>query len=152
MAAPVPQPSLLSRHMRSLVLMIGAWDHRLERYRVSLRAGGFAVIATDDADAPRLLIALRPAVCVIDVCSLKAQGWELCEAIRENPSLRSIAIAIIATTTGHSRRALTARAGRLNGTLLVTPLRSNDLVDCVATLIGLRPARPITATGSRSQS
>jgi CheY-like chemotaxis protein len=129
--------------MGPLVLLIGGGSERLERYRGSLRAGGFGVLATDDTrDVPRLLAALRPAVCVIDTCSLQEIGWELCEAIRAIPSLRQTAIVLLAETTGYPRGALKARAGRLHSTLLAMPVASNELVDCVATLIGLRPARP----------
>ena len=119
-------------------------SERLERYRRSLQAGGFGVIATDEThEGPRLLAALRPAVCVIDVCSLQERGWELCGAIRAIPSLRQTAIVLLAETTGYPRGVLKGRAGRLNCTLLAMPVASTDLVDCVATLIGLRPARPL---------
>ncbi len=129
--------------MGTVVLLIGSLSERLDGYRGSLQTGGFGVVATDDtSDGPRLLAALHPAVCVIDVCSLHEKGWELCEAIRAMPSLRQTAIVLLAQTTGYPRGALKARAGRLNSTLLAMPVASNELVDCVATLIGLRPARP----------
>jgi DNA-binding NtrC family response regulator len=127
-----------------VVVLVGGMSERMDSYRESLRAGGFGVVTTDDtSDGPRLLAALRPAVCVIDVCSLQDKGWELGEAIRARPSLRQTAIILLADPSGHPRGSLKTRAGRLNGTLLAMPVASDDLVDCVATLIGLRPVRPI---------
>jgi PleD family two-component response regulator len=123
--------------MAYLVLMIGESCVRFERYRAGLRAGGFNVVAIREAsDAPRLMSALRPAVCIIDVCSLRQQGWELADAIRAFPSLRSTAVIVLANTARYPRRALKTRAHRLRCTLLAMPLTSNDLVDCVATIIG----------------
>jgi CheY-like chemotaxis protein len=117
--------------------MIGESSVRFERYRARLRGGGFHVMATRETrDAPRLITALRPAVCIIDVTSLHQQGWELGEAIRALPSLRSTAIIVLADTTSYPRRALQTRAHRLRCTLLALPLTSNDLVDAVATVIG----------------
>jgi PleD family two-component response regulator len=132
--------SLPSRAVGYLVLMIGESSVRFERYRARLRAGGFHVVATREAsDAPRLVTALRPAVCIIDVTSLHQQGWELGEAIRALPSLRSTAIIVLADAARYPRRDLKTRAHRLRCTLLPMPLTSNDLVDCVATLIGCGP-------------
>jgi response regulator RpfG family c-di-GMP phosphodiesterase len=133
-AARMSLPSLAVAY---LVLMIGESNVRFERYRARLQAGGFSVIATREAgDGPRLIAAVRPAVCIIDVCSLHQQGWELCERIHVLPSLRSIPIMVLADTAGYPRRALKTHAHRLRCTIFAMPLTSNDFVDCVATLIG----------------
>jgi len=124
------------------VLFVGRRCQRNERHRLSLRTSGFSTVTTDDTtDVPRLLAALRPAVCVIDLCSLREHGWTLCEAIRTIPSLSQTAIILLVGTTRSGRGRIKDRAARFGGMLLGKPLTSNDLVDCVATFIGLRRAR-----------
>ena len=93
------------------------------------------MITTDAHDVPRLLAAVRPAVCVLDIRSLGENGWALCDVIRSIPTLNATTVLLLAETSGYPRGALTARARRLRCTILSTPISASDFVDCVATLI-----------------
>jgi CheY-like chemotaxis protein len=120
--------------MGHMVLMIGTFDGCLDDYRRALHDGGFGVIRADAHDATRLLPALRPAVCVLDIRSLGEEGWDLCEMIRSIPTLSSTTLLLLTGRHGYRRGVLPARARRLRCTMFSTRLTASDFVDCVATL------------------
>jgi DNA-binding response OmpR family regulator len=121
--------------MGYMVLMIGTFDGCLDDYRRALHDGGFGVIRADAHDATRLLPALRPAVCVLDIRSLGERGWDLCKLIRSIPTTSSATLLLLAETDGYRRGVLAARARHLRCTMFSTLLTASDFVDCVATLV-----------------
>ena len=130
--------------MRDLVLMLGDRRGRFACWGDHLQADGFSVMTANDArEAVRLVGAVRPALGLIDLSTLEGTGWEIGEAIRAIPSFRSMPLLVISDATGAARRVVKARARHLDCTLLPRTLKPDELVDFVATVIGLsqRPDR-----------
>jgi CheY-like chemotaxis protein len=122
--------------MGHIVLMIGTFDACFDEYRAALSERGFSAMTTDADDALRLLTAVRPGVCVLDVRSLGERAWELCETIRATPALLSTSILLWAETRRYPRGVLAARARGWHCTVFSARLAASDFVDGIATLIG----------------
>ncbi len=129
---------VLFPRMRPLVLMVGYDRGRFGTYRNHLRASGLHLITTSDpSEVVRLVNAVRPAVCIIDVWSLRETGWGICDALRATRVSRSTPMLVMANATGAALRLVKARARRLNCTVLPWALKRDELVDFVAAVIGL---------------
>jgi DNA-binding NtrC family response regulator len=129
---------VLFPRMRPLVLMIGHDRGRFGTYGGHLRAGGLRLItASNPSEAVRLVNAVRPAVCIIDVWSLRETGWDICEALRATRVSKSTPMLVMANATGAAQRTVKARARHLNCTILPRTLSRDDFVDFVFAVIGL---------------
>jgi DNA-binding response OmpR family regulator len=124
--------------MGHLLLMIGNGRGRFGSYQDHLRTSGFRIItASEPEEAVRLGAAVRPAVGVIDVSTLKETGWDICRSLRAIPILRSTPLLVMTDGTGALRRGVNARARALGCTALPKNLKADELVDFVAAVIGL---------------
>ena len=59
------------------------------------RAGYETVTATDGAEGMVLIRRLRPDVVLLDIMLPKRNGYEVCQAIKSDPDLRSIPVIIL---------------------------------------------------------
>jgi CheY-like chemotaxis protein len=124
--------------MRPLVLMLGHDRGKFGTYGRHLRANGLRLItASNPSEAVRLVNAVRPAVCLIDLSSLGETGWDICDALRATRVSRSTPMLVMANATGAAQRAVKARARQLNCTVLPRALRRDEFVDFVFAVIGL---------------
>jgi CheY-like chemotaxis protein len=108
--------------------------------QIYLLAHGFEFAeAQDGAEALEKVRALRPDVVVSDVRMPVMDGFELCAAIRSDPSLRDIPVVLLTMLGDEASR----ERGRLVGAnaFLTKPISPDKLRDAVRAALGAKDVR-----------
>jgi CheY-like chemotaxis protein len=97
--------------------------------RVNLEIEGIDVVeAADGREALDLVLADPPDVVLLDISMPRRTGWQVADAIRQEPACRKVAIIFMsASVTGRSRE----EAERRGHTLLTKPFNPLDLAALV---------------------
>jgi len=92
-----------------------------------LRDAGYEVlVARDGEEALRVLEASVPDVALVDVMMPKADGFEVCRRVRENPALAAVRIVML---TARGRDAEKARGIALGAdAYVIKPFSTKDLM------------------------
>jgi DNA-binding response OmpR family regulator len=129
--------------------MIGHCRGRFASYQDHLRASGFRIVAASERkEAVRLVMALRPALGIVDLSTPENLGWEVCSTLRAIPAVRSMPLLVVTDAIGAPLRVVKTRARQLDCTPLPKRLRRDELVDFVAAVIGLSRRLDQTDRGS----
>ncbi len=101
-----------------------------------MKREGFEVeVANDGESALRKLAELRPDLVLLDVMMANKSGYEVCQAIRANPELRSTKVLML---TAKGRETEVAKGMALGADAYMTkPFSTKDLVVRVRQLLGV---------------
>ena len=109
-------------------------DRSVRRYlEVTLQRCGYKVItAGDGVEAMKSALTLAIDVVVTDAVMPHMTGQELARFLRSNAKLSHIPIVLL---TGQENKAATAASEKLVDAFLYKPVRSNELKDCLMSLL-----------------
>jgi DNA-binding response OmpR family regulator len=109
------------------VVLVDDDEDTREMYAEALRADGFDVEPTQDADAALLAIAsMHPDIVVADYSLPGTDGFELCRLLKANPETESIPVILITGYSGPTWESRAREAGAIR--FLTKPLDPNGLV------------------------
>lgn len=104
--------------------------------------------AASGREALEVIRAERPALVVCDVIMKDLSGFDVCQALRDDPGLSGIPIILISGIVNEQVRGRATAAGA--AMILSKPFRAAELADEVVRLLGARPsvaARPAWTPG-----
>jgi len=94
-------------------------------------------VARNGEEALLLAESFRPDVVLLDVMMPQRSGFEVCQKIRENPSLRNVKIVML---TAKGRDAEREKGLNLGANAYVTkPFSTKELMNTVRGLLAVRP-------------
>lgn len=99
--------------------------------------------AESGREALEVIRARRPDLVVCDVIMRDGGGYEVCQALRDDPALRSLPVILISGIVNDQVRARAAHAGA--ATIISKPFRASDLADEVQRLLGAVSTAPVPA-------
>ena len=108
-------------------------DAALRRYLVTvLRRAGYEVMeAADGLEALRLALSSRFSVVVTDAVMPRIGGWELCRLLRARLGLAAPHVVLLTGLETDGAQAASGPDARL-----AKPVRADELLACVARLLG----------------
>ncbi len=106
--------------------------------RLTFASGGYEITTADNGDeAIRKAEETRPNIVLVDAALPGRDGYEVCEAIKNNPSLKNTPVMILAGTFNPLDENLAKKAGADDS--IIKPFESKHLVEKVEHLFRMYP-------------
>lgn len=119
---------------RDVILVVDDEPHVLAAVTERLRHAGFRVLAAGDGEeALRLVKAHRPDLVILDFFLPKYDGYQVCQAIKQDPALRMIPVVMLTGRSCRTYEGISFEAGA--DAYLRKPFDSMVILDTIEELI-----------------